>query len=93
MTLGSTQTLIEMSTRRISCGYKRPLHKADNLSTSCAVVMKSGNLQFLEPSGPLQACNGTALPYPLRASYLRFGKDILLDDLHYTNCNKFFRIW
>ena len=24
--------------------------------------MKSGNLKFLEPSGPLQACNGTALP-------------------------------
>ena len=23
--------------------------------------MKSGNLIFLEPSGPLQACNGTAL--------------------------------
>jgi hypothetical protein len=29
----------------------------------CAVVKKSGNLNFLEPSGPLQACNGTALPY------------------------------
>jgi hypothetical protein len=28
--------------------------------------MKSGNLNFLEPSGPLQACNGTALPLPLR---------------------------
>ena len=24
--------------------------------------MKSGNLNFLEPSGPLQACDGTALP-------------------------------
>jgi hypothetical protein len=24
--------------------------------------MKSGNLNFLEPSGPLQACNGIALP-------------------------------
>jgi len=23
--------------------------------------MKSGNLNFLEPCGPLQACNGTAL--------------------------------
>jgi hypothetical protein len=23
--------------------------------------MKSGNLNFLEPSGPLQACSGTAL--------------------------------
>ena len=26
--------------------------------------MKSGNLNFVEPSGPLQACNGTALPLP-----------------------------
>jgi hypothetical protein len=32
------------------------------LTQSCAVVMKCGNLNFLEPSGPLQACNGTALP-------------------------------
>jgi len=32
------------------------------LPPSCAVVIKSGNLNFLEPSGPLQACNGTALP-------------------------------
>jgi hypothetical protein len=30
------------------------------LPPSCAVVIKSGNLNFLEPSGPLQACNGTA---------------------------------
>jgi len=36
--------------------------KADNLPTSCAVVTKSGNLNFLEPSEPVQACNGTALP-------------------------------
>ena len=27
--------------------------------------MKSGNLNFLEPSEPLQACDGTALPLPL----------------------------
>ena len=30
------------------------------LPPSCAVVVKSGNLNFLEPSGPLQACKGTA---------------------------------
>ena len=35
------------------------------LPPSCAVVMKSGNLNILEPSGPLQACNGTALHLPL----------------------------
>ena len=33
------------------------------LPPSCTVVMKSGNLNFLEPSGPLQACNGTALSF------------------------------
>jgi hypothetical protein len=36
-----------------------------NLPPSCAVVMKSGYLDFLEPSGPLQACNGTALTFTL----------------------------
>ena len=34
------------------------------LPPSCAVVMKSGNFNFLEPSGPLQDCNGSALPLP-----------------------------
>jgi len=62
MALGSTQSLKEMSTRCISWGLRRPVIKADNLTTICAVVMKSGNLNFLEPSGPLQVCNGTALP-------------------------------
>jgi len=36
------------------------VRKADNLPPSCAVVMKSGNPNFLEPSGPIQAFNGTA---------------------------------
>ena len=44
------------------------------LPPSCAFVMKSGDLNFLEPSGPLQACNRTALPSPLtfrhHASYI-----------------------
>ena len=29
------------------------------LPPSCAAVTKSGNHNFLEPSGPLEACNGT----------------------------------
>jgi len=36
------------------------------LPPSCAVVMKSGNLNFPEPSGPLQACNGTALTFTFK---------------------------
>ena len=62
MALGSTQPLTEMSTRSISWGWRRPVRKNDNLPPSCAVVTKSVNLNYLEPSGPLQACNGTDLP-------------------------------
>jgi len=36
--------------------------KAYNLPPSRAVVTKFGILNFLEPSGPLQACNRTAVP-------------------------------
>ena len=39
------------------------MRKADNPPPSCVVVTKSGKLNFLEPSGPVQACNGTALPF------------------------------
>jgi len=28
------------------------------------IVLKSGNLNFQEPSGPVQVCNGIALPLP-----------------------------
>ena len=44
------------------------MRKADNLPPSCAIVTKSGNLNFLEPSGPVQACNGTTLPLPFTCS-------------------------
>ena len=37
--------------------------------------MKSGNLNFLEPSGPLQASNGTALPLALQIVILHAWKD------------------
>ena len=40
------------------------MRKADNLPPFCAVVTKSGKLNFLEPSGPVQACNGTDLSLP-----------------------------
>ena len=70
MALGWTQPLTEMSTRRISIGGKcGRCVSLTILPPSCAVVMKSGNINFLEPSGPIQACNGTALPLP-NISYL-----------------------
>ena len=49
------------------------MRKADNLPPTCAVVTKYGSLNFLESSGPVQACNGTALPLPLHAN----SRDIL----------------
>jgi len=54
-----------MSTWSISWGKGGRCLRLTTLPLSCAVVMKSGNLNFLEPCGPLQACNGTAVPYML----------------------------
>jgi len=39
------------------------------LPPSCAVVVKCGDLNSLEPSGPPQACNGTDLPLSLPKYY------------------------
>jgi hypothetical protein len=41
------------------------VRKADDLPPSCADVKKSGGLNLLEPCGPVQARNGTALLLPL----------------------------
>jgi hypothetical protein len=62
MALWSNQPLREMSTRFISWGKGGRCVRLTNLPPSGAVVMKSGNLNFLKHSGPLQACNGIALP-------------------------------
>jgi len=64
MALGLTQTLTQMSTRNISWGWRRPVRRADNLTTfMCRLSLKSGSVNFLEPSGPVQVCNGIALPF------------------------------
>jgi len=42
-------------------GVDSASNRLTTLPPSCAVVTKSGNLNFLEPSGPVQACNGTTL--------------------------------
>ena len=37
------------------------MRRADNLTTfMCRIVLKSGRLNLLEPSGPVQACNEIA---------------------------------
>jgi hypothetical protein len=45
----------------------QPVCKADNLTTPCAVVKKSENLNFLEPSGQPRPVTGLLLSLP--ASY------------------------
>ena len=61
MALGSTQPLIGMS-------IKRP---------PTALLMKSGNVNFLEPSGPLQACNGTDLLFTTEDAVLHISASML----------------
>ena len=63
MALRSTPPLTEMSTRNISWGVKvagtygwQPYH------LRVPTVLKCGSLNLLETSGPVQACNGIALP-------------------------------
>jgi hypothetical protein len=64
MALGSTQPLTEMSNRYISWGKGGQCVGLTTLPPSCAdLVLKSGSLNLLEPSGPVKACNGIALPY------------------------------
>jgi len=61
--LGLTQPVIVMSTRNISWEVKtagvygwQPYH------LHVPIVLKSGTLNLQEPSGPVQTCNGIALP-------------------------------
>ena len=60
------------------------MRKAGNLPPSCALVTKSGNLNFLEPSGHLRACNGSALLICVHA--LERGMSKLITA--FTNYNK-----
>jgi len=57
---GLTQPLTEMSTRNTYWGKGGRCLRLTTLPSSCAVVMKYVNHIFLEPSGPLQACNGSS---------------------------------
>ena len=71
------------------------MRKAHNRPPSCAVVMKSGNLNLLEPSGPLQACNGTVVRLPLdaliSAIYFR-NKSLHVSDSSSVHHQEFFTV-
>ena len=63
MALGLTQPLTEMSTRNISYEVKASgVYRWQPNHLHVPTVLKSGSLNLLEPSGPVQSCNGTALP-------------------------------
>jgi hypothetical protein len=65
MALGSTQPLTEMSTRNISLGVRvASMYGLQPYQLHVLTLLISGCLNILEPSGPVQACNGTALPLP-----------------------------
>ena len=69
MALGSTQPLTEMSTGNIFCEVKAARAWAwQPYRLHVPTIMKSGNLNLLEPSGPVQACNGIALPLDIHFS-------------------------
>ena len=70
--LRSTQPLTEMSTRNIFWGVKaadaqgcQPYH------LHVPIVLKSGSLKLLEPSGCVKPCNGIALPLLLLWNWFR----------------------
>jgi hypothetical protein len=63
MALGSTQPLTEIGTSKFPGGKGGRCVRLKSLPLSRAVATKSGKLNFLEPSGSLQACNGTAFTH------------------------------
>jgi len=68
MALGLAQPLTEMSTRNISWVKAAGAYGWQPYHLLVPIVLKSGNLKQLEPPGPVQACNGIALPfYPLNS--------------------------
>jgi hypothetical protein len=61
MALGSTQPLTEMSTRNISWGIKAAgAYGWEPYHLHVPIVLKSGSLNLLETSRPVQVCTGTA---------------------------------
>jgi hypothetical protein len=58
----STQPLTETSTRNISWAKGGQCIGLTTFPLYVPIVLKSGSLNLLEPSGHVKACNGIALP-------------------------------
>jgi hypothetical protein len=64
MALASTKPLTEISNRNFSLGVKAAAACGRQLyHLHLRVVLKSGNLKILEPSGPVQTCTRIALHF------------------------------
>jgi len=61
MALESTQPLVKMNNRNIPGGKGGRCVRLTTYHLHVSIVKKSGGLNLLEPFGPVQACNGTAL--------------------------------
>ena len=72
MALGSTQSLTVMNTRNISWGKSGRFVGLTTLPLYVPIVLKSGSLNLLEPSVPVQACIGTDLPFIFLELFDRF---------------------
>ena len=52
----------DLDTSRMGAPY---IYDISHLRVNVPIVLKSGSLNLLEPSGPVQACNGIALPFTM----------------------------
>ena len=67
------------------------MRRADNLyHLHVPNALKSGSLNLLETSGPVQACNGIALPLPLCVVSRKVCIDYVPLVLIYNNCKNEF---
>ena len=90
MALGLTQSLTEVGSKG---GWRVGLTTFTTFM--CRLSLKSGSLNLLGPSGPVQACNGTALPFEfyhnLRSKYRLFSWKCMI--IVSTCCEHFEGVW
>ena len=57
------------------------------------IVLKSGSLNLLEPSGPVQACNGIALPLPFMKGILIVDSYVVRVAMFMKPAERFLQLW